>query len=142
MDEEEIQPPEFPFEFEDGLFEDFGNTSNYLYQKRPPVPIGPAEPLDKAFLKEMVRDLTAVMSSEWVQEGELSSEPLQIVAPLFYHSLFYPRNLGGGLIQSHGWSKHHVGLLCIYAFGELFGSNCENPQDFIRIRPRGSCDSP
>ena len=29
----------------------------------------------------MVRDLTAVMSSEWVQEGELSSEPLKIVAP-------------------------------------------------------------
>ena len=67
MEEEEIQPPKFPFEFEDDLFEDFGNTSNYLYQKRPPVPIGPAEPLDKAFLKEMVRDLTAVMSSEWVQ---------------------------------------------------------------------------
>ena len=29
-EEEEIQPPEFPFEFEDNLFEDFGNTSNYL----------------------------------------------------------------------------------------------------------------
>ena len=66
VEEEETQPLEFPFEFEDDLFEDFGNTSNYLYQKRPPVPIGPAEPLDKAFLKEMVRDPTAVMSSEWV----------------------------------------------------------------------------
>ena len=76
MEEEEIQPPEFPFEFEDDLFEDFGNTSNYLYQKRPPAPIGPAEPLDKSYVKEMVRDITAVMSSEWVQEGELSSEPL------------------------------------------------------------------
>jgi len=31
MEEEEIQPQEFPFEFEDDLFEDFGNTSNYLY---------------------------------------------------------------------------------------------------------------
>jgi hypothetical protein len=29
----------------------------------------------------MVRDLTTVMSSEWVQEGELSSEALQILAP-------------------------------------------------------------
>ena len=66
MEEEEIQPPEFPFEFEDDLFEDFGNTSNYLYQKRAPVPIGPVEPLDKALLKEMVRDLTTVMSNEWV----------------------------------------------------------------------------
>ena len=29
----------------------------------------------------MVRDLTAVMSSEWVEEGELSPEPLQIISP-------------------------------------------------------------
>ena len=28
-----------------------------------------------------VRALTAIMSSEWVEEGELSSEPLQIIAP-------------------------------------------------------------
>ena len=75
-EEEEIQPSDLPFEFEDDLFEDYRNTSNYLYQKRPPVPVGPTEPLDKAFLKETVRDLTAVMSSEWVEEGELSSEPL------------------------------------------------------------------
>jgi len=75
-EEEKIQPSALPFEFEDDLFEDYGNTSNYLYQKRPPVPVGPTEPLDKAFLKETVRDLTAVMSSVWVEEGELSSEPL------------------------------------------------------------------
>ena len=81
LGDEEIQPSVVPFEFEDDLFEDYGNTSNYLYQKRPPVPVGPTEPLDKAFLKETVRDLTAVMSSEWVEEGELSSEPLQIIAP-------------------------------------------------------------
>jgi hypothetical protein len=31
MDEEEIQPPEFSFEFEDDLFKDFENTSNYFY---------------------------------------------------------------------------------------------------------------
>jgi hypothetical protein len=76
MEEEEIQHLEYPFEFEDDLFKDFRNTSNYFYQKRPLVPVGPTEPLDKAFLKEAVRDLTIVMSSEWVQEGELSSEPL------------------------------------------------------------------
>ena len=81
LEDEEIQPSVVPFEFEDDLFEDYRNTSNYLYQKRPPVPVGPLEPLDKAFLKETVRDLTTVMSSEWVEEGELSSEPLQIIAP-------------------------------------------------------------
>ena len=76
LEDEEIQPS-----VEDDLFEDYRNTLNYLYQKRPPVPVGPTRPLDKAFLKEMVRDLTAVMSSEWVEEGELFSEPLQIIAP-------------------------------------------------------------
>jgi hypothetical protein len=35
MEQEEIQPPEFPFEFVDDLFEDFGNPSSYFYQKRP-----------------------------------------------------------------------------------------------------------
>ena len=38
-EEEEIQPSDLPFELEDDLFEDYGNTSNYLYQKRPPVPV-------------------------------------------------------------------------------------------------------
>ena len=93
-EEEEIQPLALPFEFEDDLFKDYGNTSNYLYQKRPPVPVGPTEPLDKAFLKEMVRDLTAVMSSEWVQEGELSSESLQIIAPSLTIHCFIQGTLG------------------------------------------------
>jgi hypothetical protein len=75
-EEEEIQPPEFPFKFEEDLFKDFGNTSNYFHQKKPPVPVGPTEPLDKAFLKETVRELIAIMSSEWVQKRELSSKTL------------------------------------------------------------------
>jgi hypothetical protein len=64
MEEEEIQPPKFPFEFEEDLFEDSGNTSKYFHQKRPPVPVGPTEPLDKNLLKETIRDLTTVMSSD------------------------------------------------------------------------------
>jgi hypothetical protein len=79
LEEEEIQCSELPFKFEDDLFKDFGNTSNYFYQKRPPVLVGPTEPLDKAFHKDTVRDLTAVMSNDCVQEGELSSDPLQII---------------------------------------------------------------
>jgi hypothetical protein len=42
---------------------------------------GSSEPNNKDFLKETIRDLTVVMSSEWVQEGELSSEAIQIFAP-------------------------------------------------------------
>ena len=30
-EEQEIQPSALPFEFEDDLFEDYRNTSNYLY---------------------------------------------------------------------------------------------------------------
>jgi hypothetical protein len=40
--EEGFQPSDFPF-FEDNIFEDFGNTSNYRCQKRPPVPVTPSE---------------------------------------------------------------------------------------------------
>ena len=32
----EIPPLEFPFEFEEDLFEYFGNTTNYPHVKRPP----------------------------------------------------------------------------------------------------------
>ena len=42
---EEIQPSGFPFEFEDGLFEDFGNTSNYLCTWKPPVSIPSTDPI-------------------------------------------------------------------------------------------------
>jgi len=44
-EEEEIQPSEFPFEFEDGLFEDFGNTSNYLCTRKPQVSIPSTDPI-------------------------------------------------------------------------------------------------
>jgi len=36
-EEEEIQPLEPPFKFEDDLFEDFGNTSNYFCKRKLPV---------------------------------------------------------------------------------------------------------
>ena len=77
---EGLQPLDFLF-FEDDLFEDFGNTSNYSCQKRPPVPITPLDPLDKDFLRESIKELTAIMSSEWVEEAEHSSEEIQIRVP-------------------------------------------------------------
>jgi len=72
---EGFQPSEFPF-FEDEYHEDFGNTSKYSYQKRPPVPIIPLDPLDKELLRESVKELLAIMSSEWVEEAKLSSEEI------------------------------------------------------------------
>ena len=50
-EEEEIQPPEFPFNIEEDVFQKFGNTSMYPREKRPPVPKEPIPPPDKATLK-------------------------------------------------------------------------------------------
>jgi hypothetical protein len=78
--EEGSQPSKFPF-FEDEFHVDFGNTSKYAYQKRPPVPITPLNPLDKEFLRESIRELTSILSSEWVEEVERSFEEIQIRTP-------------------------------------------------------------
>jgi hypothetical protein len=80
-EEEEIHPLEIPFQFEEDLFEDYGNTSNYSCEKRPPTKVNSNDPLDKAMLKETVKKLTTIMSNEWLREGELSSEAIQIRCP-------------------------------------------------------------
>lgn len=64
MKEEEIQPSDIPFQFKGDLFEDYGNTSNYSVQKRPPVPRSWNEPLEENFLKEVVHQLATIMSEE------------------------------------------------------------------------------
>ena len=51
-EEEEIPPPEFPFNIEEDIFYDFGNTTLYPLQKRPLAPLDPPNSLDKASLKE------------------------------------------------------------------------------------------
>ena len=83
MEEEEIQPPKFPFNIEEDIFQNFGNTSMYLREKRPPVPKEPIPPPDKASLKEAVKGVIAVMNSDWVREGEMSPEAIRIQNPLY-----------------------------------------------------------
>ena len=83
MEEEEIQPPEFPFNIEEGIFQNFGNTSMYPREKRPPVPRDPVTPPDKASLQEAVKVVTAVMNSEWAHEGEMSTEAIRLQTPLY-----------------------------------------------------------
>ena len=63
--EEGFQPLDLA-PFEDDLFEDFGNTSNYSCQKKPPVPVTTLDPLDKEFLRESIKELTVIMSNECV----------------------------------------------------------------------------
>lgn len=76
--DEEIQPSQFQFQFEGDLFEDYGNTSNYSTKKRPPIPRSWNEPLEENFLKEMVHELSTIMSEEWLREAELSFKIIQI----------------------------------------------------------------
>ena len=70
-----LQPSDLP-PFEDDLFDEFGNTSNYLCQRRPPVPVTTLDPLDDEFLRESIRELTSIMSNEWVEEAKFSPEEI------------------------------------------------------------------
>ena len=78
--EVDFQPSDLPY-FEDEFFEDFGNTSNYSCQKKPPVPITPLEPLDEEFLRESIKKLTTILSNEWVEEVERASKEIHIRNP-------------------------------------------------------------
>ena len=78
--EEGFQPSNLPY-FKDDLFKEFRNTSKYSCQKRPPVLLTPLEPLDKESLRESIKELTAILSSEWVEEVERSSKEIHIHVP-------------------------------------------------------------
>jgi len=65
-EEEEIIPPDFPFNIEEDIFFDYGNTMLYPVQKRPLVPSDPPDDLDKASLRETMKRVATVLNSEWV----------------------------------------------------------------------------
>ena len=75
-EEEDPHPLEFLQNFEKDLFKDYGNTSNYSYQRWPQVPVTPLDPSKKEYLHETIKGLTIMMSDEWLKEGELSSKPI------------------------------------------------------------------
>jgi hypothetical protein len=73
-----FQPSNFLF-FEDDIFEDFKNTSNYRCQKRPPVPVTPSEALDKEFLRESIKEFNAIYNHS--KEVKHLSQEIQIRVP-------------------------------------------------------------
>jgi hypothetical protein len=77
---EDPEPINLP-PFDDDLFEDFGNTLNYLCQKKPPTPNPPSDLLDKEFLRQSVKKLSAILSTEWLEETEHSMEEIVILTP-------------------------------------------------------------
>ena len=80
-EEEDPLPPEFLRSIEPDVSEDFGNTSRYFCQKRPPSPIAPTDPLEEDFLREMIQEMTTLISNEWLQEGESSLFPIYLNSP-------------------------------------------------------------
>lgn len=80
-EEEDPLPLEFLQSFEDDLFEDFRNTSNFLYQKRPPVLVTPMDPSEEDYIRETIRELIALIINEWLQEGESFLKPILLESP-------------------------------------------------------------
>src|SRR6185295_5668060 len=80
-EEEDRRPLEFLRSIEPDVFEDFGNTSRYFCQKRPPSHVTPTDPLEESFLQETVQELTTLISNEWLQEGESSVSPIYLNSP-------------------------------------------------------------
>ena len=78
LEDDEPHPSMFPFEIEEGLFEDFGNASNLPIQVKPLVHYALFEdddgPHNDSFLIEHIKGLSAIMSHEWLAEIELSTD--------------------------------------------------------------------
>ena len=67
QEDDEPHSSSFPFEFEEDLFEDFGNASNLPVQVRPLVHSAPTDddgPHSEPFLLEHIKGLSAIMSRE------------------------------------------------------------------------------
>ena len=77
-EEEDLLPPEFLRSIESDLFEDFGNTSRYLCQKRPSILVTRMDPLEEDYLRETIQELTTLINNEWLQEGESSLTPMHL----------------------------------------------------------------
>jgi hypothetical protein len=83
--EEEISPLENMFEFEDELFSDFGNTSDYNAIIKSSAPSAPnqhlPDPTEEKFLKKTMKELTTIVSNEWLGESKLSPEVICLDSP-------------------------------------------------------------
>ena len=73
------------FEFEDELFSNFGNTSNYYAIRKSSAPSAPnqhlPDPTKEKFLKKTMKELTTIVSNEWLGESKLSPEVIHLDSP-------------------------------------------------------------
>ena len=73
-------------EFEDELFDEYGNTLNYHTTRRPQksrksLHEEPLDPSEEAFLKKTTKELVSIISNEWLEESELSSNVICLYSP-------------------------------------------------------------
>jgi hypothetical protein len=83
--EEEILPLENMFEFEEDLFSNFGNALNYYAIRKSLAPSTPNQhhpnPTEEKFLKRTVKELTTIVSNEWLGESKFSLEVIRLDCP-------------------------------------------------------------
>ena len=83
--EEEILPSENMSEFEDEPFSDFGNTSNYYAIRKSSAPSAPnqhlLDPTKEKFLKKTMKELTTIISNEWLRESKLFLDVIRLDSP-------------------------------------------------------------
>jgi hypothetical protein len=82
------------------IFEDYENTSNYFYMKRPPVPVTPSIPLEDKFLTETIKESTIIKGNGRSREAELSPKAIRI--SILDNSMPNTKNRGEYFVQSHG----------------------------------------
>ena len=67
-------------EFEDEIFDEYGDTSNYHTMRRPQKyrksssHVEPLDPSEEAFLKKTTKELVSIISNERLEESDLSSD--------------------------------------------------------------------
>jgi hypothetical protein len=83
--EEEIPPLENMSKFEDELFSDFGNASNYSAIRKSSAKSAPnqhlPDPTEEKFLIKAVKELTTIISNEWFGESKLSPKVIHLDSP-------------------------------------------------------------
>jgi hypothetical protein len=83
--QENIPLPDFINDIEDDLFFDYGNTSKYHKEKRPQKHTSSShekiDPFDQTFSRDHTGELASIMSGEWLEESELSSDVVRLDSP-------------------------------------------------------------
>jgi hypothetical protein len=83
--QEEISLPDFINDIEDDLFSYYGNTSKYHKEKGPRKHTSfsheKIDPFEQTFSREHTLDLACIMSGEWLEELELSSDVVHLDSP-------------------------------------------------------------